>query len=89
MDRHGQTAHVGGDSVGRRENRLGGGGLLSLRSQSAERRRERGLILTLRDKKQNQKTTLTSRDPKARKHLDVNVQERDSILMLYKHGHYP
>ena len=51
MDRHGQIVYVRGDSIERRKNELGGGGLLSLRSQSTERKRERKLILTSRNKK--------------------------------------
>ena len=51
MDRHEQTVYVERDSDGRRKDELRERGLLSLQSQSAERKRERRLILTLREQK--------------------------------------
>ena len=49
MDGYGQTTHMKGDLDGRRKNGFRGGGLLSLRSQSIERRKRR-LNLTSRDR---------------------------------------
>ena len=58
MSEHEQTTYVGGDPDERRKNELRGESLLFLWSQSAERERERGLILTLRKQKTNEKTNL-------------------------------
>ena len=76
MDRHGQTIYMEGDPVRRRKNGLGGGGLLSLRLQSTERERKRGLILTSRKENKKSKYKLDVKGLKTRKYLDVNVQER-------------
>ena len=67
MDRNGQTVYMRGNSDGRRENRLGERSLLSLRSQPAERERERELILTSRDKNQKPKDNLDVKRPRNKK----------------------
>ena len=67
MDKHGQTAHMGGDSAGWRKDGLRGGGLLSLRSQPAERGRERGLTLAPRGPETKLKDNLGAKGSRNKK----------------------